>query len=94
MAQRHSQEEEKMDFSAVPHAVFTYPQIASIGLTEEQAKKEYDVLVGKGKYSDTVMGSAMMEVEGLRKRWWRRTQERSLGSISWAPALLCSFRKW
>ncbi len=41
----------KMDFRMVPHAVFTHPQIASVGLTEEQARKEYGILVGKAKYS-------------------------------------------
>ena len=28
----------KMDFSAAPHAVFTHPQVASVGLKEEEAK--------------------------------------------------------
>ncbi|MCL4476981.1 MAG: dihydrolipoyl dehydrogenase [Nitrospirae bacterium] len=57
----------KMDFFAVPHAVFTYPQIASIGLTEEEAKKRYGTLVGRAKYSDTVKGTAMGEEEGFAK---------------------------
>jgi len=29
----------KMDFSAVPHAVFTMPQVASVGLTERKAEE-------------------------------------------------------
>ncbi|RDK88250.1 dihydrolipoyl dehydrogenase family protein [Marinirhabdus gelatinilytica] len=37
---------EKMDFPPVPSVVFTYPQLASIGLTEKQAtEKGYEVLV-------------------------------------------------
>lgn len=28
----------KMDFSSVPHAVFTIPQVASVGVTEQNAE--------------------------------------------------------
>lgn len=30
----------KMDFSAVPHAIFTIPQVASVGLTEKKAEEK------------------------------------------------------
>lgn len=69
----------KMDFLAVPHAVFAYPQIASIGLTEEQARKRYRVLVGKAKYSDTVKGTAMMEEESFAKAIVEKKTKRILG---------------
>ena len=55
------------DFGLVPHAVFTRPQIASLGLTEEQARKNHDILVGRANYSDVVMGDAMMESESFAK---------------------------
>jgi len=29
----------KMDYSAAPHAVYSHPQIASVGMTEEAARK-------------------------------------------------------
>ena len=57
----------RMDFQSVPHAVYTWPQIASVGLTELQARKEHEILVGRAMYSDTVMGEAMMEHEGFAK---------------------------
>lgn len=57
----------RMDFNLVPYAVYTHPQIASIGLTEQQARKEHDVLVGRAMYSDTVMGEAMNEFDGFAK---------------------------
>jgi mycothione reductase len=56
-----------MDYSAVPHAVFSHPQIASVGLTEAQARKEFDILVGRAKYSDVAKGEAMMENDGFAK---------------------------
>ena len=57
----------KMDYGAAPHAVYSHPQIASVGLTEENAKKDYHILVGRAKYSDTAKGEAMMEEEGFAK---------------------------
>jgi mycothione reductase len=56
-----------MDYSAAPHAVYSYPQIASVGLTEEIARKEHKILVGKAKYSDVAKGEAMMEENGFAK---------------------------
>jgi len=57
----------KMDYSAAPHAVYSHPQIASVGLTEEVARKAYKVLVGKAEYSDVAQGEAMMEENGFAK---------------------------
>ena len=57
----------RMDFNLVPYAVYTHPKIASIGLTEQQARKEHDILVGRAMYSDTVMGEAMNEFDGFAK---------------------------
>ncbi len=57
----------EMDYSAAPHAVYSYPQIASVGLTQERAMKDHEILVGKTKYSDIAKGEAMMEKEGFAK---------------------------
>jgi mycothione reductase len=56
-----------MDYSAVPRAVFSHPQIASVGLTESQARERFDVLVGRAKYLDVAKGEAMMETDGFAK---------------------------
>jgi len=53
-----------MDYSAAPHAVFSYPQIASVGIKEADAGKS--ILVGVARYSEVVMGNAMME-DGMAK---------------------------
>jgi dihydrolipoamide dehydrogenase len=57
----------KMDFSAAPHAIFTVPQVASVGLKEEEAKRGYKVLVGTALYRDTAMGAALAFPEGFVK---------------------------
>jgi mycothione reductase len=58
----------KMDYSAAPHAVFTHPQVASVGLKEAEAKQQgYKTLVGKALYKDTAMGAAMGEPAGFVK---------------------------
>lgn len=58
----------KMNFLAAPHAVFTYPQVASVGLKEEEAKQQkYQILVGNALYKETAMGNAMGTPEGFVK---------------------------
>jgi mycothione reductase len=52
----------KVDYHAVPHAVFAYPEIASVGLRENEAIEEYGedkILIGFQKYEDTAKGQAM-----------------------------------
>ncbi len=58
---------EKMDYSAAPHAVYTHPQIASVGLREEDARKTHKVAVGKASYFDVAQGEAMLERKGFAK---------------------------
>jgi len=69
----------KMDFDTVPGVVFTYPEIASVGLTEEQARKRFRVLIGRANYSDIVQGDAMMEKEGFAKAIVDKRTRRILG---------------
>jgi dihydrolipoamide dehydrogenase len=52
----------KADYHAVPHAVFTYPEIASVGLGEQEAIDKYGedlLLIGFYRYEDTAKGEAM-----------------------------------
>jgi mycothione reductase len=50
----------KVDEHAVPHAVFTHPQVASVGLKEADVG-ERGVLVGIADYASTAKGYAMDE---------------------------------
>ncbi len=52
----------KVDYHAVPHAVFTYPEIAAVGLREKEAIEKYGedkLLIGFHRYEDTAKGEAM-----------------------------------
>jgi mycothione reductase len=70
---------EAMDYSAAPHAVFSYPQIASVGLTASQAREKHNLLVGTSRYIDTAEGEAMMETDGFAKAVVDRDTRRILG---------------
>ena len=53
---------EKTDYHAIPHAIFTDPEIAGVGLQEKQAIQEYgkdNVLIGFQRFQDTAKGEAM-----------------------------------
>jgi len=82
----------KADFHSVPHAVFTYPQVAGVGLKESQAiDAGYQVLVGRAKYTDVAKGVAMAEEQGFVKLVIEENTGRILGcSIigSEAPVLI------
>ena len=52
----------KADYLAIPHAVFTYPEIAAVGTREAEAVQQYGkerVRIGFQKYEDTARGEAM-----------------------------------
>ncbi|MBN1855815.1 MAG: dihydrolipoyl dehydrogenase [Dehalococcoidia bacterium] len=70
---------ETMDYSAAPHAVYSYPQIAAVGLTAHEARKEHNILVGRARYMDTATGEAMMETDGFAKAIVDRDTHKILG---------------
>ncbi len=72
----------KMDYQTAPHAVFTYPEIASVGLVESEARERHrvrDLLVGQARYSQVARGEAMMEDEGFAKAIVERGSGKILG---------------
>jgi dihydrolipoamide dehydrogenase len=57
-----------VDYTAMPHAVFSCPQVAGVGATEQSLKaKKADYMAGRYDYIDTGMGTAMAEREGFVK---------------------------
>jgi mycothione reductase len=52
----------KKDYHAVPHAVFSYPEIAAVGLGEREALTRYgenNILIGLARYGEIAKGIAM-----------------------------------
>ncbi len=72
----------KMNYLTVPHAVFSWPEIASVGLGEAQAVKlmgRDQVLVGTAHYTDVARGEAMREAEAFTKAVVHRKSGKILG---------------
>lgn len=58
----------EVDFSAMPHAIFTEPQLAGVGETEADLREaDRDYVVGRETYPDTPMGRAKKLEEGFVK---------------------------
>jgi len=57
-----------MNYDLVPYAVFSWPQVASVGLTEAQVRdRGISYFVGEYNYIDTAKGAAMAEEDGYVK---------------------------
>lgn len=68
-----------MDYNAMPHAIFSYPEIASVGMTESEAKKKHKILVGYAKYNSVAKGIAMIEEDSFAKAIVDRENNKILG---------------
>lgn len=59
-----------VDYHAVPHAIFTWPEVAAVGMNQEQAEAAVGpdkVLVGFQRYIDTARGMAMQAEDAFVK---------------------------
>lgn len=65
--------------NAVPHAIYSYPQIASVGLKEQDARESHQILVGRARYSEIAKGQAMLEKDGFAKVILEKESEKILG---------------
>lgn len=73
-------EKAAVDYTAMPHAIFTSPQIAGVGKTEQQLISEKaQYLVGKWRYYDTGMGKAIEDSTGFVKLLLERESLKILG---------------
>jgi len=73
----------KADYHAVPHAVFTYPEVAGVGQTEKEAIQQHgeeDVVIGFYQYENTAKGEAMDAKDYFVKAVVQRSSMRILGA--------------
>ncbi len=59
--------ESAMDHRVVPRCVFSIPEYASVGISEEEARNLYPVSVGRFPFKSLGMAQALGELEGLVK---------------------------
>jgi len=57
----------RISYNAVPKCIYTSPEIASVGMTEEEARKGYDVKVGKFPFYGNGKALIMNESAGFVK---------------------------
>ncbi|WP_311523154.1 mycothione reductase [uncultured Corynebacterium sp.] len=75
-----------MPHDHVPSAIFTHPQIATVGLTEQQAiEADHDVTVKVQNYGDVAYGWALEDSTGLVKLIADRTTGKLLGAHYMGP---------
>lgn len=74
-------EDDKIRFDLVPSAVFTHPECAMAGMTEEECKaKGVEVVTGKSFYRANGKALAMGESEGLCKLIFAKDTHKLLGA--------------
>ncbi|VAX29311.1 Dihydrolipoamide dehydrogenase [hydrothermal vent metagenome] len=72
--------EKKIDYSVVPAAIFTSPEIASVGLREDQAsEKGIDYITGHFQFRSLGKAHAMGEISGFVKVIADKKTDRLLG---------------
>jgi dihydrolipoamide dehydrogenase len=70
----------RKEYQVVPHGGFTNPEYASVGLTEEQARKERDVVVAVVPYADLDRAVIDGRTEGFCKLLVDRETHRLVGA--------------
>ena len=76
---------DRMDYTAVPRLIYSHPEVGAVGLTEEEAQKEHDIVVGRFPMIGNARAYAELESEGLVKVIADKKDERILGITVLGP---------
>jgi dihydrolipoamide dehydrogenase len=60
-------ERRSMNYRAIPYCIFTMPEVAWVGLTEEEARKEHEVVVGRYSFAASGKARVLDETFGMVK---------------------------
>ncbi|MDA3041397.1 MAG: FAD-dependent oxidoreductase, partial [Actinomycetota bacterium] len=82
----HPDDLRKVDYRAVPSAVFSHPQVATVGLTERQARdRGLGFVVGRRDYGGTAYGWALEDTTSFAKVLVDTTDGTILGAHVMGP---------
>ncbi|MGB9857940.1 MAG: dihydrolipoyl dehydrogenase [Dictyoglomaceae bacterium] len=76
----------KMDYRVVPWAIFSIPEIASVGLTEEEAKEqEIEVVIGEFPFTANGKAVSINATDGVVKVVARKDNKEIIGAQIFGP---------
>ncbi len=79
-------EEKFMDYRCVPQGIFTLPEVAGVGLTEQEAKKKYETKTGIFPFSASGKAMAASDTTGFVKIVAEKRHNEILGAFIIGPS--------
>ena len=77
----HKKRKTPIQYPPMPHAIFSNPQVAGVGVTEEELKRKgTPYIVGKNDYKDSAMGMALLSDHGFVKLLFHKRTKKLLGA--------------
>ena len=70
-----------INYPPMPHAIFSNPQVAGIGVTEQELKEsKTKYFIGKSNYKNSAMGSALLSEYGFCKLIFEQKTQKLIGA--------------
>src|SRR5258708_3768106 len=86
VAERLAGKKTEVNYNAIPSVIYTWPEVASVGLTEEQARENgREVRVGRFPFTANARARCLDETEGMVKLIADANTDRLLGAHIFGP---------
>lgn len=73
--------DEEISYPPMPHAIFSNPQVAGVGKTEDELKEDgVEYVVGLNHYKNSAMGDALLSERGFVKLMFEKHSRKLLGA--------------